>query len=86
MLHGIVLETGTASGSSDERYARMPKITVRYPDGRELFFVPEARRRFFDEDDALKLAEILQKASQIAEWSQVGEGVAEGADEERFAR
>ena len=81
MLHGIVLETGTASGSSDERYARMPKITVRYPDGRELFFVPEARRRFFDEDDALKLAEILEKASQIAEWS----GIAEGIDE-RFAR
>jgi hypothetical protein len=54
-MHGIVLETGTAGGSSDERYARMPKITVKYSDGRTLIFVPEARRQFFDEDDALKL-------------------------------
>ena len=81
MLHGIVLETGTAGGSSDERYARMPKITVRYSDGGALIFVPEAGRRFFDEDDALKLAEILEKASQLAEWA----GIAEGIDE-RFAR
>jgi hypothetical protein len=79
-LHGIVLETGTASGSSDERYARMPKSTVRYADGRTVIFVPEARHQFFDEDDALKLAEILQKASQIAEWSGIAEGI-----EERFA-
>ena len=43
-------------------------------------FVPDAGRRFFDEDDALKLAEIWE-ASQIAEWS----GIAEGIDE-RFAR
>ena len=35
----------------------------------------------FDEDDALKLAEIWEKDSQIAEWS----GIAEGIDE-RFAR
>jgi len=80
-VHGIVLETGTAEGSSDERYSRMPKITVRYADGRPLIFVPEARRQFFDEDDALKLAEILEKASQIAEWSGIAEGI-----EERFAR
>jgi len=45
----------------------MPKITVRYADGRTVIFVPEARRQFFDEDDALKLAEIWEKASQIAE-------------------
>jgi hypothetical protein len=77
VLHGIVLATGTASEASDEKYARMPQITVRYADGRELVFVPEARRRFFDEDDALKLAEVLEKASQIAEWSGV---------EERYAR
>jgi hypothetical protein len=80
VLHGIVLETGTAEGSSDERYSRMPKITVRYADGRTVIFVPEARRRFFDEDDALKLAEIWEKASQIAEWSGIAEGI-----EERFA-
>ena len=79
-MHGIVLKTGTASGSSDARYARMPKITVRYADGRTVIFVPEARRQFFDEDDALKLAEILEKASQIAEWSGMAEGI-----EERFA-
>jgi hypothetical protein len=85
VLHGIVLTTGTAGGSSDERYARMPQITVRYSDGRELVFVPEARRRFFDEDDALKLAEILEKASQIAEWSGTAEGIDEGVNE-RYAR
>ncbi len=76
-MHGIVLATGTTGGASDEKYARMPQITVRYSDGRELVFVPEARRQFFDEDDALKLAEVLEKASQIAEWSGV---------EERYAR
>jgi hypothetical protein len=81
VLHGIALTTGTAGGSSDERYARMPKITVRYSDGRALIFVAEAHRQFFDEDDALKLAEILERASQIAEWS----GIAEEIDE-RFAR
>ena len=43
--------------------------------------MPDAGRRFFDEDDALKLAEIWEEASQIAEWS----GIAEGIDE-RFAR
>jgi len=43
--------------------------------------VPEARGRYFDEDDALKLAEILEKASQISEWSAIAEGI-----EERFAR
>jgi hypothetical protein len=80
-VHGIVLETGTATGTSDERYSRMPKITVRYAHGGTLIFVPDARRRYFDEDDALKLAEIWEKASQIAEWS----GIAEGIDE-RFAR
>jgi hypothetical protein len=58
----------------------MPKITVRYADGRTVIFVPEARHQFFGEDDALKLAEILQKASQIAEWSGIAEGI-----EERFA-
>jgi hypothetical protein len=84
-VRGIVLETGTAVGSSDERYARMPKITIRYADGGTLIFVPEARRRFFGEDDALKLAEILEKASQIAEWSGIAEGIEEGIDE-RFAR
>jgi hypothetical protein len=80
-MHGIVVGTGTAVGSSDERYARMPKITVRYADGRTLTFVPEARRRFFGEDDALKLAEIWEKASQMSEWSGIAEGI-----EERFAR
>jgi hypothetical protein len=63
------------------RGMRECKITVRYADGRTLIFVPEAKGRFFDEDDALKLAEIFEKASQIAEWS----GIAEGIDE-RFAR
>ena len=80
-MHGIVLDTGTAEGTSDERYSRMPKITVRYADGDTLILVTDARRRYFDEDDALKLAEIWEKASQIAEWS----GIAEGIDE-RFAR
>ena len=84
-MHGIVLTTGTASEASDEKYARMPQITVRYSDGQALVFVPDARRRFFSEDDALKLAEILEKASEIVEWSGTAEGVDEGVDE-RYAR
>ena len=58
----------------------MPKITVRYADGRTLIFVPEAKGQFFDEDDALKLAEIWEASSQISEWSGIAEGI-----EERFA-
>jgi hypothetical protein len=79
-MHGIVLAKVSGEGS-EARYAHIPRIVVRYADRRDVVFVPEARRRFFNEDDALKLAEILEKASQIAEFSWMSEGVGG-----RFAR
>ncbi len=79
-MHGIVLAKGSGEGS-EARYAHIPRIVVRYADGRDVVFVPEARRRFFNEDDALKLTEILEKASQIVEFWWMSEGV-----DERFAR
>jgi hypothetical protein len=55
-MHGIVLAKGSGEGS-EKRYAHIPRIVVRYADGRDVVFVPEARRRFSDDDDALKSAE-----------------------------
>ncbi len=79
-MHGIVLAKGSEE-DSEARYAHIPRIVVRYADGRDVVFVPEAGRQFFDEDDALKLVEILEKASQIIEFSSMSKGV-----DERFAR
>jgi hypothetical protein len=55
-MHGIVLAKGSGEGS-EKRYAHISRIVVRYADGRDVVFVPEARRRFSDDDDALKPAE-----------------------------
>ncbi|HKZ27747.1 MAG TPA: hypothetical protein VJ086_07635 [Rubrobacteraceae bacterium] len=52
--------------------SRISRIVFRYSDGRTLTFVPEAGREDFSEDDMHELVEVLEKASSIAEWSEVG--------------
>ncbi len=47
------------------------KVVVRYSDGRELTFVPDARRETFSEDDILELKKIIEHASSTAEWAEI---------------
>lgn len=49
------------------------RIVLRYSDGREHVFLPEGGRSAFSEDDALQMAEILDKASARSEWAEVSE-------------
>lgn len=71
-MHGIQRVTD-AGKRSRARYARVCWITIHYSDGRELQFVPDAGAELFDEDDMLKLSELLAKTSQIREWAEVTE-------------
>lgn len=70
-MHGIE-RTRDMRGSSGE-YFGVRKITLRYSDGREVSFVPDAGEGLFSEDDILKLKEILDAASSVAEWAEVTE-------------
>lgn len=72
-MHGIQRVTG-AGKRSRARYASVNWVEIRYSDGRRLQFVPDADAEFFDEDDMLKLSELLAKTSQIREWAEVTEG------------
>jgi hypothetical protein len=49
--------------------AGVERIVVHYGDGRVYTFIPEGGRRRFSEDDALHMAEVLDKASSRAEWA-----------------
>ena len=74
-MHGI---TRTRNAKKDVEaietsYTHVRRVLVRYADGRNLAFVPEARREEFSEDDMLALAKVLAHASATAEWSAVGE-------------
>jgi hypothetical protein len=47
------------------------RIVVRYADGRVLYFVPDASREAFSEDDILELKKMLDSATSAAEWADV---------------
>jgi hypothetical protein len=47
------------------------RIVVRYSDGREAIFVPDAGRTTFSEDDVLELKNLLDRTSAHAEWSDI---------------
>ena len=47
------------------------RIVVRYSDGREAIFVPDAGRPTFSEDDILELKNLLDRTSAHAEWSDI---------------
>ncbi|MDQ3303673.1 MAG: hypothetical protein ACR2HO_06140 [Rubrobacteraceae bacterium] len=70
-MHGIE-RTRNTQGSPGE-YNGVQRIVLRYSDGREVSFVPDAGAGLFSEDDILKLKEILDAASSVAEWAEVTE-------------
>ena len=47
------------------------RIVIRYSDGREMAFVPDAGRATFSEDDILQLKNLLDRTSAHAEWSDI---------------
>ena len=70
-MHGIerIRDTQRTPGE----FSGVKNIVIRYSDGREVNFVPDAGAGLFSEDDAHKLHEILDAASSIAEWAEVTE-------------
>jgi hypothetical protein len=68
-LHGIerTREMSDPSGSQ----GGLTRIIVRYSDGRDLTFVPDAGRETFSEDDILELKKLLDGATSTAEWAEI---------------
>lgn len=58
--------------------AGVSRILVRYADGREYVFVPEAGRKRFSEDDMLQLARGFDTASGVAEWASLADQQSQG--------
>ena len=53
--------------------AGVHRVVVRYADGREYVFIPEAGRENFSEDDMLQLAMVFDSASGLSEWASLSE-------------
>ena len=70
-MHGIIRQRDIQDGNSS--VFRLSEIVVRYDDGRTMTFVPEAGRQNFSEDDLHEFVKVLQKASGVAEWTEVSE-------------
>lgn len=71
-MHGIYRKRDL-SADSHSSHVDISCVVVRYKDGRELNFVPEAGRRNFSEDDMLELVKVLTRASSTSEWAEVGD-------------
>ena len=54
------------------------RVVVRYSDGREYYFKPEAGRGKFSEDDMLQLAMVFDSASGVSEWASLSEQESRG--------
>jgi hypothetical protein len=72
-MHGIIRTQNFDRNSSETSYIDINRIVVRYNDGREVAFVPEAGRDNFSEDDMLELVKVLTRASSTAEWAEAGD-------------
>ncbi len=72
-MHGIIRTQNFDKNSSDTSYIDINRVVVRYKDGREVAFVPEAGRNNFSEDDMLELVKVLTRASSTAEWAEAGD-------------
>ena len=70
-MHGIIRQREIQDGNSS--VFRLSEIVVQYADGRTLTFVPEAGRQNFSEDDLHEFVKVLQKASGVAEWTEVSD-------------
>lgn len=69
-MHGIT-RTRNLKNEDSEAIADIYRITIRYRDGREIRFVPDAGREYFSEDDVLQLVEIVMKAAATSEWAAI---------------
>ena len=66
----------STDSSGDPRASKLElqRISVRYEDGREITFIPEAEEEFFSRDDAERLVGILRKSSAALEWGEMPDG------------
>ena len=65
------IERARKENSSLEGGVGVTRIVLRYSDGRELIFVPDASRDAFSEDDILELKNVIDRTSAHAEWSDI---------------
>lgn len=72
-MHGIVREQKFEQNSSQTSFIDIRQVAIRYSDGRVLYFVPEAGRENFSEDDMLELVKVLTRAFSAAEWAEAGD-------------
>ena len=68
-MHGI--ERTHKADAPKEGGVAVTQIVLRYADGREMNFVPDAGRDTFSEDDILELKNLLDRTSAAAEWSDI---------------
>lgn len=68
-MHGIQ-RTRKSNGPLEDGIG-VSRIVVRYSDGREMAFVPDAGRAAFSEDDILELKNVLDQTSSTAEWADI---------------
>ena len=68
-MHGI--ERTRKADRPMEGGVAVTRILVRYSDGREMTFVPDAGRDTFSEDDILELHNVLERTASMAEWADV---------------
>ncbi|CAA9407363.1 hypothetical protein AVDCRST_MAG82-563 [uncultured Rubrobacteraceae bacterium] len=68
-MHGIQ-RTRKAHGPVEQGVG-VTRIVVRYSDGRTMYFVPDAGRTAFSEDDMLELKKILAQTSSTSEWAEI---------------
>ena len=70
-LHGIE-RIRKIPGEVAEQDQGIVRVVVRYADGREVRFIPDAAsREVFDEDDLLEMKKVMTRASAASEWSEV---------------
>ena len=65
------IERERTQNSRMEGGVAITRIVLRYSDGREMIFVPDAGRETFSEDDILELKNVLDRTSSHAEWSDI---------------
>ncbi|MDQ3862430.1 MAG: hypothetical protein M3317_02815 [Actinomycetota bacterium] len=68
-MHGI--ERSRRSSGPTEVEVGVARILVRYSDGREMTFVPDAGRETFSEDDILELKKVFGRISSATEWAEI---------------
>ena len=68
-MHGVE-RTRKAHGPVEQGVG-VTRIVVRYSDGRVVYFVPDAGRTAFSEDDMLQLKNILDRTAASAEWADI---------------